>query len=194
MRRLHALWIRLLGTLPQHRGDADLAAELEAHIAMHTEELVRAGLAPEEARRQALTLLGGVEQTKQAYRERRTVPFIENLLHDTQYALRTLRRSTGFTITAVLTLALGIGANTAIFSVVNAVLLKPLSYPDPDRIVQFLLNFPQGPTPSASVPDFHLWREQTQAFQYVSAYDFDPAGSQFDWRCSRTASRTSCHG
>ena len=174
MRRLHALWIRLLGTLPQHRGDADLAAELEAHIAMHTEELVRAGLAPEEARRQALTLLGGVEQTKQAYRERRTVPFIENLLHDTQYALRTLRRSTGFTITAVLTLALGIAANTAIFSIVNAVLLRPLSYPDPDRIVQFALNFPQGPTPSASVPDFYLWREQTQAFQDVSAYDFTP--------------------
>jgi putative ABC transport system permease protein len=174
MRRLLALWNRLVCMLPQHRGDADLAAELEAHIATHTEELVRAGLAPDEARRQALILLGGVEQTRQAYWERRTVPLIENLMQDTRYALRTLRRSTGFTITAVLTLALGIGANTAIFSIVNAVLLRPLSYPDPDRIVQFSLNFPQGPRPGASVPDFHLWREQTQAFQDVSAYDFNP--------------------
>ena len=135
-----------------------------------------------------------MEQTKQAYRERRTVPFIENLLHDTQYALRTLRRSTGSTITAVLTLALGIAANTAIFSIVNAVLLRPLSYPDPDRIVQFALNFPQGPTPSASVPDFYLWREQTQAFQGSLGLRLYPPGREFDWRCTRTTSWTPCDG
>lgn len=98
-----------------------------------------------------------------------------NLLRDLRYALRQLRKSPGFAFTAILTLALGIGATTAIFSVVNAVCLKPLNYPHPDRIVQFLLKLPQGARPGASVPDFHIWREQTRVFQDVSAYNFDGA-------------------
>jgi putative ABC transport system permease protein len=96
---------------------------------------------------------------------------MENFLKDVKHSIRMFRQSPGFTIAAVAALALGIGANTAIFSVVNTVLLKPLTYPDPDRIVQFLLTSPGGRGPGASVPKFAIWRQQTSAFQDVAAYD-----------------------
>lgn len=96
---------------------------------------------------------------------------MDHLLKDLKHSIRMFRQSPGFTIAAVAALALGIGANTAIFSVINTVLLKPLTYPDPDRIVQFLLTSPGGRGPSASVPKFALWRQQTSVFQDVSAYN-----------------------
>ena len=101
---------------------------------------------------------------------------MEQVLNDLKHSLRMFRQSPGFTIAAVAALALGIGANTAIFSVVNTVLLKPLTYPDPDRIVQFLLTSPQGKGAGASVPKFAMWREQTSVFQDVSAYNFGGPG------------------
>ena len=101
---------------------------------------------------------------------------MEQFLNDVKHSLRMFRQSPGFTIAAVAALALGIGANTAIFSVVNTVLLKPLTYPDPDRIVQFLLTSPQGKGAGASVPKFAMWREQTGVFQDVSAYNFGGPG------------------
>lgn len=101
---------------------------------------------------------------------------METFLKDLKHSLRMFLQSPGFTIAAVAALALGIGANTAIFSVVNTVLLKPLTYPDPDRIVQFLLTSPQGSGPAASVTKFNVWREQTSVFQDVSAYDFGGVG------------------
>ncbi|HXE05156.1 MAG TPA: ABC transporter permease [Bryobacteraceae bacterium] len=101
---------------------------------------------------------------------------MEAFLKDILHSVRLFRRSPGFTIAAIAALALGIGANTAIFSVVNAVLLKPLTYPDPDRIVQFLLTSPQGSGPGASVTKFNIWKQQTQVFQEVAAYDFGGPG------------------
>jgi putative ABC transport system permease protein len=101
---------------------------------------------------------------------------LETFFKDLKHSLRMFLQSPGFTIAAIAALALGIGANTAIFSVVNAVILKPLTYPEPDRIVLFLLTSPQGSGPAASVPKFNLWREQTRVFQDVSAYDFGGPG------------------
>ena len=101
---------------------------------------------------------------------------METLLQNLRYALRTLRNSRGFAAVAILTLALGIGANTAIFSVVNAVLLQPLSYPNPDRLVELELSSPQGNGNTTSIPKFNVWREQTNVFDSVAAYDFSGPG------------------
>ncbi|HWY09452.1 MAG TPA: hypothetical protein VNY24_21510, partial [Candidatus Acidoferrales bacterium] len=98
--------------------------------------------------------------------------FFENLGQDIRYAARTLRRSPGFMVTAILALALGIGANTAIFTVINTVLLQPLSYPEPDRLVSLLRAYPDGNGGGASVPKFTVWRQHTEVFQYSAAYDF----------------------
>ena len=98
-------------------------------------------------------------------------PFVEVLLQDIRYSCRMLRRSPGFATTAIAALALGIGANTAIFTVINTVLLQPLSYPDPDRLVQLELSSAQGTGNITSIPKFNIWKEQTQVFQDVSAYD-----------------------
>ena len=153
MRQLRALAIRLRGLFRSRRTDADFAAEIETHIAFHTEAGIRAGLSPEEARRQALVRLGGAEQTRQAHRERRTLPWLESIIQDTHFGLRTLRRSPGFTITAVLTLALGIGACTAIFSLVNAVLIRSLPYGDPGRLVYLYTPSPHIPiSPRSHLP------------------------------------------
>ena len=99
------------------------------------DEHVRRGMAPDEARRQALIKLGGIEQTKQIYRDRRSLPLVESLIQDVRYGLRTIAANKTFSAMAILSLALGIGANTAIFGAVEGVLLRPLPYDDPSRLV-----------------------------------------------------------
>ncbi len=158
----------------KERLEGELDEELDSYLEASAADKRRAGMPPELARRAALVEVGSRNSVKHQVWSSRWESKLDNFLQDVRVAVRQLRRSPGFTLSAVLTLALGIGANTAIFSVVDAVLLKPLGYPDPDRIVEFFLDFPQGSTRAAAVPDFHLWREQTQAFQSVSAFDFDP--------------------
>jgi len=111
--------MRLFGLLQKPQGDDDLEAELASHVAMHTDDGIRAGLSSEEARRQALIRLGGAEQTRQAYRERRGLPWLETLLRDLGYGLRQLAKQPAVTTIAVLSIGLGIGANATIFSMVS---------------------------------------------------------------------------
>jgi predicted permease len=145
-----------------------LDEELKWHLEMLAEENLKKGMSAEEARYAALRSFGGIEQTKESYREQRGLPLIESLAQDFRYALRTLRRNPGFTAVAVLTLALGIGANTAIFSLVNALLLNPYPFPQPDRIMSVDARHVSGKNSGAGYRDFLDWREQNSVFEEMA--------------------------
>ncbi|HEV7502693.1 MAG TPA: ABC transporter permease, partial [Vicinamibacteria bacterium] len=138
MSALRRFFFRLYNFLRPGRTEPDLARVLASHLALLEDEFVRRGLTLEEARLAAQRTFGGVEQTKELYRDARSFVWLDDARRDLRYAARTLRRAPGFTAAVVLTLALGIGANTAMFSVISGVVLKPLGYPGADRIVAVL--------------------------------------------------------
>ena len=135
MGQQRAFWLRVRGVFVRRKA-VEFDAELQSHIAMDVEARMGAGASREEARKEALMQLGGAEQARQAYRERATLPPLESFLQDVRFALRQMRRAPGFTMTAVLTLALGIGANAVIYTLVDSILLRPLPYARQDRLVR----------------------------------------------------------
>lgn len=172
MSRARASLLRLVATFHRGRADQDFADELASHLAMHVEDNLRAGMNPLEARRQAILKLGGVAQVEERVHDRRGLPWLENLLRDLRFGVRMLRRSPGFTAVAVLTLGLGIGANTAIFSVVNAVLLRPLPYPRSGDLVLIWATNPYTDflEDATSYPSFEDWQARSRSFEYMAAF------------------------
>ena len=151
--------------------EAELDEELRAHFDRHVEKHIRSGLPVEEAKRRARLEFGGLDQVKEQCRDARGVNFIETTIHDVRFGLRMLRKNPGFSLVAILTLMLGIGANTAIFSVVRAVLLKPLPYPDPDRLVVMREYQIGGSDMSVNWLNFLDWRAQSRLFEEMAAYN-----------------------
>ena len=157
--------------------DRDLDAEMSAHVELAIEENLERGLALAEARRQALVRFGGQQQAKEQHREARSLPLLETLLQDLRLASRTLRKSPGFTAIAVLTLALGIGASTSIFSVVDAVLLRSLPYSHPEQILRFWEQAPNGRRMNLAQPNFEDFRKQNDTFASLAAYSDEELAS-----------------
>jgi predicted permease len=150
--------------------EQELDDELRSSVEVLTQEKMKQGLSQPAARREALIELGGVEQLKEEVRGVRAGRFLEDFARDVRFGFRTLAKSPGFTAVAVLTLALGIGANTAIFSVVNGVLLNPLPYPHPNQLVEVAEKDPPFNESSISYPNFLDWVQQNHSFQSLAAY------------------------
>jgi putative ABC transport system permease protein len=177
VRALRALLVRLASLFDGGRGDREMNAELESHLQLHIDDQMRQGATPEEARRRAVMKLGGVEPAREAYRDRQRLPLVETTVRDIRYALRALVARPGFSVAAILVLALGIGANTAIFSVVYAVLLRPLPYADPGRLVQVWHVPPPKAFPgmtrfSVSPANYLDWKRQNHVFERMSIMRF----------------------
>ena len=174
-----AQWRRLIAQfrsfLANKRAEEDLAREVASHLTLLADDFERSGMSPEEAQLAARRAYGGVEQAKQAHRDQRSLLWLEQTMQDLRYGLRTLSKSPGFTVTAVLTLALGIGACTAIFSLVNAVLIRSLPYGDPGRLVYLYTPNPQFKLPiedfSPAYADFYDLKKESHAFQDMTIFD-----------------------
>jgi predicted permease len=163
-------WRRLLY---RNQLEQQLDRELSFHLDQHAADLIARGLNPDEARRQARLALGGPEQVKEQYRDARGTRWLEDLWQDTRYALRSLRQRPGFSTVAILTLALGIGSTTVMFTIVNSVLLKPLAYPDSQRLVTVHVRTEQlGITWGFSYPDFLDCRRESRAQALLAAWTY----------------------
>jgi predicted permease len=178
MSAIRAFLFRLSGLFNKNRKDFDLAEELESHLQMHIEDNIRSGMTPEQARRDALIKSGGLELAQEACRDRRGLPLLETVMRDFRHTLRILRRSPAFTVVAVLLLALGIGANTAIFTLLDQLMLRPLPVRDPGQLLMIWTSGPnlgsnQG-SRASSYPMYEDFQQRAQAFSYVFCRHYSP--------------------
>lgn len=174
LRLIRAWFRRVAGLFAKSGRDRELSAEMESHIQLHVEESLRAGMTLTQAKREAFMKLGGIEQTKENYRERRTLPFLEVLLQDVKFGARMLRKNPGFTVVAVLTLALGIAANAIIFTLVSAVLYRRPPVADPDTLMVVYGTRAQSfrtDINAVSAPNYFTWKRSNQVFSEVAATD-----------------------
>ena len=172
------------------RVEGDLDAEVQAHLEMLTEENIHRGMSPQQARRTARIELGGVEQLKEQVREERVGGWLQSVVADCRYGVRQLRKNPGFTAVAILTLALGIGATTAIFSVVYGVLLRPLPYADASRIMAIFEVTSAGSPSRLADPNFDDFRDQNRSFQAIAKYGEDVASVSGSSEPTRTSVAT----
>ena len=189
MRSIRIALSRLAGAFRGRRAEAELDEELETHLEMEIADYVRRGMAPQDARRQALMKSGGLTRAAESVRDQRGLPWLESLASDVRYAMRALRQSPAFTTVVVLTLALGIGANTAIFSVIRGVLLKPLPHREGNRLV-FLrqsTDRPGGENISFSVPEVRDLKNGAPSLGRLAEY----SGWNAIWQADDGASRIS---
>src|SRR5437870_3858009 len=164
---------RLRGLFEHKRLERELDDEVRFHLEMQIEDNLKAGMNPAEARYAALRSFGGIEPMKERYRERRSFALVETVAQDVRYAVRTLRKSPGFTTTSVATLALAIGANTAMFSVLNAVLLRPLPYRSPEQLAMLWSEVPSQNLREgrSAYPNVEEWRRQSKSFADMAFFD-----------------------
>ncbi|HZS48895.1 MAG TPA: ABC transporter permease [Blastocatellia bacterium] len=171
MASLRVFLHRLRGLFRKGKLDRELHDEINSHVQMQIEENQSMGMPDDEARRAALRKFGGVDQVKETYRNRRSLPLIETIMQDAGYGLRRMIKSPGFTVVAILTLALGIGANVAMFSVINSILLRPLPYKDPDRVMIMWNQYGERGQrlPRVSIPDFFDYEQDARTFDQFAA-------------------------
>jgi predicted permease len=170
MRQLRAWLLRLKGLFIRDARERDLADEIDSHLQMHIDDNVRSGMSYQEARRVAIMKLGGIDSTKEAYRDRSTIPFLESMVQDLRFTLRQLRKNPAFTFTATVMVALGVGASVAIFAFVDAALIKPLPYKDPARLLYVTETTPDIPYAAISYPDYVDWKRLNKGFESLEVY------------------------
>src|SRR4051812_35850947 len=182
MKNLRAFFRRVTGTMSSSRRDREMADEIECHLQLHIDDNVRAGMTPTEARRHALLKFGPVERMKDDYRDRAGLPVVRHIGQDLRFAARLLRKAPLFSVAAIVTIALSIGVNAAVFTVFNAAALQPLRTPQSDALLTVALRL-EGAGPRGvhgvrsllSLPEFTAVRDQVRAFSGTLAYSpFNP--------------------
>jgi macrolide transport system ATP-binding/permease protein len=165
------VWLkRFTGLFSNDRREKEFNLELESNLQFHIDDNLRVGMSPEEARRQAILKLGGLEPTRQAYRERGTLPSLDALMQDLRFAVRQLVKNPGFALTAILVLSIGIAASTATFGLVDAALIKPLPYKDPGRLLDVTEKAALFPRANLSYPDFVDWKRMSDVFSSFDVF------------------------
>src|SRR5215475_9199434 len=167
---LDKLRLRIRALFLRPKMERELQEELRFHLEREIEENIARGMSPEEAHFAALRSFGGVERVKEESRDERGTRFLEEIWEDLRFGARMLRRSPGYTAVATLSLALGIGANTAIFSVLYAVLLRPLPYREPGQLVLIYSKSSEDPKEPISLDDFAILKSQSQSFEAISVF------------------------